>query len=107
MREASESEIEEFVSKVKELFGDRLDRVVLYGSYARGEQLPGSDVDLAVILKEEREDDREKLLDLRSDYLIDDEIYFSPRIFEKEEFEKRVEENYSFYTNVDEEGVEV
>ena len=32
------------------LCGDRLDRVVLYGSYARGDARPDSDVDLLVAL---------------------------------------------------------
>ena len=33
------------------LYGDRLDRVVLYGSRARGDARPDSDVDLLVVLR--------------------------------------------------------
>lgn len=33
-------------------YGDRLDRVVLYGSRARGEARPDSDYDVAVFLRE-------------------------------------------------------
>ncbi len=33
------------------IYGDRLDGVMLYGSYARGEATPSSDIDVAVILK--------------------------------------------------------
>ena len=36
-----------------DIYGDLLDRVVLYGSYARGEQSEESDVDIALILKDE------------------------------------------------------
>lgn len=44
---------EEFVSKVSELYGDRLNKVILYGSYARGEQKEDSDVDYLVVLNDE------------------------------------------------------
>ena len=37
---------------LRELYGDRLVRVVLYGSQARGEAGPESDIDLLVVLRE-------------------------------------------------------
>jgi predicted nucleotidyltransferase len=40
--------VREFVRRARGELGDRLARVVLYGSYARGEQNAGSDVDLLV-----------------------------------------------------------
>jgi predicted nucleotidyltransferase len=39
-----------FVTEVRRVYGERLDRVVLYGSRARGEAVNGSDVDTLVIL---------------------------------------------------------
>jgi uncharacterized protein len=42
----------EFAEKVRDLYGDRLDKVVLFGSYARGEQHEESDVDFLVVLKD-------------------------------------------------------
>ncbi len=36
-----------------ELYGDRLDRVILYGSYARGDFHNESDVDFLVVLRDE------------------------------------------------------
>ena len=35
-----------------ELYGDRLERVVLYGSRARGDHQPDSDYDIAVFIKD-------------------------------------------------------
>jgi predicted nucleotidyltransferase len=37
--------------RLEALYGDRLARVVLYGSYARGDARPDSDVDLLVVLR--------------------------------------------------------
>jgi predicted nucleotidyltransferase len=44
---------EEFVSKVGKLYGDRLNKVILFGSYARGEQHEESDVDYMVVLNDD------------------------------------------------------
>ncbi len=43
--------LEEFKRKIAELYGQRLKKVVLYGSYARGQANDEhSDIDLAVVL---------------------------------------------------------
>ena len=40
-----------FRAAVDELYGDQIERVVLYGSRARGDARPASDYDVAVFLK--------------------------------------------------------
>lgn len=37
---------------LRKLYGERLARVVLFGSYARGEARPDSDIDVLVVLKD-------------------------------------------------------
>lgn len=41
---------QEVKQALTELYGDRLDRIILYGSYARGDFHPESDVDYMVVL---------------------------------------------------------
>jgi predicted nucleotidyltransferase len=41
----------ELKQRLAELYHDRLAGVVLYGSYARGSALPGSDLDVAMLLE--------------------------------------------------------
>ncbi len=43
--------LKEFKSNLKNLYRDKLSKVILYGSYARGEQTEDSDVDIAIVLK--------------------------------------------------------
>ncbi len=43
--------LKEFKTNIKKLYGDKLSKIILYGSYARGEQTEDSDVDLAIVLK--------------------------------------------------------
>jgi predicted nucleotidyltransferase len=53
------------------LYGDRIERVVLFGSQARGEANDDSDYDVAVFLKDiaDRWRELDRLADLRSDIL--------------------------------------
>jgi predicted nucleotidyltransferase len=43
--------IAELKERLKELYGDSLERVVLFGSQARGDAAAGSDIDILVVLK--------------------------------------------------------
>ncbi|MFM2041791.1 MAG: hypothetical protein RLY86_367 [Pseudomonadota bacterium] len=42
--------LEELKAGLTALYGDRLDRVILYGSQARGDARPDSDIDVLVVL---------------------------------------------------------
>lgn len=46
--------IKEFKEAVTKLYGNRLDRIILYGSRARGDHREDSDFDFAVVLKDEK-----------------------------------------------------
>jgi predicted nucleotidyltransferase len=45
--------IQEFVRRMRRHYGERLEKVVLYGSYARGDFHAESDIDFLVILRDE------------------------------------------------------
>jgi len=51
---AIEPIVREFKKALQALYGDRLSDVVLYGSYARGDYDDESDIDLMVVLTDER-----------------------------------------------------
>ena len=46
-----ESVLASFTQKVKQVYGTRLEKIILYGSYARGTQNADSDIDVMIILK--------------------------------------------------------
>lgn len=62
-----------FRQALVEMYGNRLDRVVLFGSRARGEASPDSDYDIAVFLKDlpDRWAEVERLAGLHLDFLDD------------------------------------
>jgi predicted nucleotidyltransferase len=62
-----------FRAALGEIYGDRLERVVLYGSRARGDHRPDSDYDIAVFIKDPgtlREEMR-RLAEVETDMLTD------------------------------------
>ncbi|MEO6284408.1 MAG: nucleotidyltransferase domain-containing protein [Dyadobacter sp.] len=44
---------EEFVNRMDQLYGERLHKVILFGSYARGDYREDSDIDYLVVLNDE------------------------------------------------------
>ena len=49
----------EIEANLKKIYGTKLQKIILYGSYARNEQVPGSDLDVMVLLDLEEEEIRE------------------------------------------------
>ncbi len=62
-----------FRAALDEIYGDRLERVVLYGSRARGDERPDSDYDIAVFIKDPGSlaDELRRLASLTTDILLD------------------------------------
>lgn len=63
--------LERFRAAVSELYADRLERVVLFGSRARGDAQPDSDYDVAVFLRDmpDRFAEMNRLADVATDIL--------------------------------------
>jgi predicted nucleotidyltransferase len=51
VRPSEDPVLKRFRAALDELYGDRLERAVLYGSQARGDHRPDSDSDIAVFIK--------------------------------------------------------
>jgi uncharacterized protein len=62
-----------FRAALDETYGERIERVVLYGSRARGDAKPDSDYDIAVFIKDPGTftDDSERLAAITTDILLD------------------------------------
>jgi len=61
------SDFQKFLSEVsiavRSYYGSRLERIILFGSYARGEQQKDSDVDLMIVLNDEKINPSGEILD--------------------------------------------
>ncbi len=63
--------LKRFRAAVSEIYGDRIERVVLFGSHARGDAHPDSDYDVAVFLRDmpDRPAEMNRLADLVTEIL--------------------------------------
>lgn len=88
-----------------EIYGSSISEVVLYGSYARGQESDESDVDMAIVLRtEQTEDQYDRMTDVVVDYQLDLGITISVISIEQSQF-MEWKTTLPFYKNVDREGI--
>ena len=73
--------IDNFIDEVKEILGKRLKKILLYGSYARGDYNKNSDIDIMILTdlsNEEIEKYREPICNVAFDIEIETGYVISP-----------------------------
>ena len=99
--------IQEFVEEVKKVMGKRVKKIILYGSYARGDYNKSSDIDIMILTDlnfEEIEQYRDKVSDIAFDIELEKGVVISPIIKNIEKYNSRININ-PFYKNIQREGV--
>ena len=104
-----ENIIQEFVDKVDELLGTRIKKIILYGSYARGDYKENSDVDIMILTDlsdEEIIEYREQISNIAFDIEFDNnfDVMLSPLVKNIDKFNDWLEA-LPFYMNIEKEGV--
>lgn len=101
--------LQNYVSELKLIYGDALKKVILYGSYARGDQTADSDIDIMILVdmdEMEIKSHRNRLSDATFDVNFENDVLIMP-IVQNEAFFDRWVGAYPFYNNVNNEGVEL
>jgi len=98
--------LSEFKKGLVERYGERLARLVCYGSVARGEAGPESDIDLALVLEGEVRPSREidALVDLLADFNLRYGVLISILPIDRGTWENAAG---PFWRNVRREGIEL
>ena len=87
--------------------GSKLTKVIVYGSYARGDYNLSSDVDVMILVKmsdNEIKKIENQVYDLAFDIEMDTGVDISPIIKNEEQYEYWLD-TFPFYKNIHEEGV--
>lgn len=99
--------LKQFISQISSLIGERLKKVILYGSYARGDYGKNSDIDIMILTDfndEELVKYRMQIRDIACDLEADTDIVISPLVRNIEKYNNRINV-IPFYMNVQKEGV--
>lgn len=103
--------IDKFIKGLEELcLREKIERIYLFGSRAKGTERPDSDYDLLLVIKDTEDVNknlRESLYDLVMDVLLDTGRLISLKIFKKEKFEKLCGLETPFIENVLKEGIKI
>lgn len=95
--------------EAKRLLGDKLDSVILYGSYARGDYDDESDIDIMVRIvttTDKLREYRQMFIHLASELSLEYDIDVSVTLADTESF-NRYHRALPFYANVEREGIKI
>lgn len=99
----------EYREAMERILGNRLKRVILYGSYARGDFKQDSDMDimiLADVQAEEISNYADKIYDITYDFEMQYGMEINPSVQSVQTYEKW-KNVYPFFINVEKDGVTV
>jgi hypothetical protein len=93
---------------LEEHLGDRLVKLTLFGSYARGDARAESDVDVAVVLDRiERQAERILPMELAGDLVISHGVVITPLVMSVSELELLHQREDLLAENLDREGIAI
>lgn len=96
------------VNYYKQIYGNSLRHVYLYGSYARGDHQTDSDIDIVAIVDGNREylqEQLKKVWDYATDLELEYDVIISPTVIPTTEF-IAFKTTLPYYTNIAKEGIE-
>lgn len=94
-----------FTRAVRERLGANLVGLKLFGSKARGDAAPDSDLDVLVVVNGRRLEAEDQVLDIAFDVNLVHDVYISPRVVERSTLEHPVWRITPFLQAIEREGV--
>jgi predicted nucleotidyltransferase len=99
--------METYVHEIQKIYGAHLRKIILYGSYARGDYREDSDIDIMILLDIsdlEIKEYFEQLVSVTFDFNMEYDTDIKPIAKSEAHFQKWII-NYPFYANINKEGV--
>ena len=99
--------LSEFTARVKPLLGNSLEKIILFGSYARGDYDSESDVDVMLLVKDDDAEIKKMdrtVIHATGDIDLEHSVLLSPIIVNRDRYYRYVND-LPFYRSVQQEGV--
>ena len=109
LRSDEQKVVSEYIYAIRHRFSSQIYEIILYGSKARGDSHPESDIDLLIIIDTSNKRLKQMILDIGWDVMSNNnfKVFVSPIIFFKKEYEQYQKWNSSFLENVYQEGIKL
>lgn len=95
------------VSKVRQRFDGQLVSAILFGSRARGEAAPGSDMDLLIVLSTADEGIRRQVRDLAVEVWLQHGVYPSTRVWSLAHWRRLAQIHTRLYQSIQRDGLDL
>jgi predicted nucleotidyltransferase len=97
--------IDAFIGRLRERFPGEILQAILFGSKARGESGPWSDIDILTIVREESWPLREEINTLAARVSLEYDVLLGPRVIGQERWLRMERDQFGLYRNVTTEGI--
>jgi predicted nucleotidyltransferase len=97
--------INAFVERIRKQYPDRVSRIILFGSKARGDSRPESDIDILLVADTDHWRFRHAISDIASDVSLTHSVLIAPRVIAQARWERMRSAGYGLYQNVMRDGV--
>ena len=101
------SALKHFKAGLKQALGSQLTELKLFGSKARGDDQPDSDIDVLTIIESDDWHIRDTVYDVATDILLQMDVCISPKVISKNRFDRLCKEGTSFIHNVSRDAITV
>lgn len=96
-----------FVERVRQTYPEKVRQITLFGSKARGDSHAYSDMDILLIVSEADWRFRHVISGIAADVSLAHDVLISPRVIDQEQWLKMRHHHFTFYENVQAEGIEL
>lgn len=97
--------VQAFLNRIQQGYGDSIQEIILFGSKAREDSKPDSDIDILVIVTEESWALRDDISLIAAQESLAHDVLLGPRVIGKERWSQMARDQFTLYQNVAREGL--